>query len=200
MTPGDGIDMSGFWRGMLAGAAGTTALNAVTYLDMAGRGRPASEITTRSVETIADRMQIAIPGRGAERDHRVEGFGALAGIATGLGIGGVFGWLHDRGLRLGLLGSVVIGGTAMAATDISMVRLGLTDPRKWTAADWASDVLPHLAYGWVAQLCLAATDQTVGARPAGRRPSRTRRVPDSRPADAAGSAPTALALTKPQCD
>lgn len=31
-----------FLHGLAAGAAGTTALNAVTYLDMALRGRPAS--------------------------------------------------------------------------------------------------------------------------------------------------------------
>jgi hypothetical protein len=31
----------------------------------------------------------------------------------------------------------------------AMVALGLTDPRSWTAADWLSDVLPHIAYGAV---------------------------------------------------
>jgi len=33
-----------FARGLLAGAAGTTALTAVTYLDLALRGRPASTL------------------------------------------------------------------------------------------------------------------------------------------------------------
>lgn len=28
--------------------------------------------------------------------------------------------------------------------------LGVTDPRRWTAADWAADVIPHLAYGALA--------------------------------------------------
>ena len=36
-------------RGAAAGAAGTTALNVVTYLDMAVRGRPASSTPERTV-------------------------------------------------------------------------------------------------------------------------------------------------------
>jgi hypothetical protein len=35
----------------------------------------------------------------------------------------------------------------MALTDTSMMRLGLTDPASWSAIDWASDAIPHLAYG-----------------------------------------------------
>jgi hypothetical protein len=35
----------GLARGAAAGAAGTTALNAVTYLDMAVRARPASDMS-----------------------------------------------------------------------------------------------------------------------------------------------------------
>jgi hypothetical protein len=27
-----------------------------------------------------------------------------------------------------------------------MTALGVTDPRTWRAADWAADILPHLAY------------------------------------------------------
>ncbi|MCP9968874.1 hypothetical protein LUX57_29935 [Actinomadura madurae] len=41
-------------RGLAAGAAGTTALNLVTYLDMAVRGRPASSTPEQSVERLAD--------------------------------------------------------------------------------------------------------------------------------------------------
>ena len=42
--------MNPILRGAAAGAAGTTALNVVTYLDMAIRGRPASDTPERSVE------------------------------------------------------------------------------------------------------------------------------------------------------
>lgn len=37
----------------------------------------------------------------------------------------------------------------MAATDGVSTALGATDPRSWAAADWAADVVPHLAYGAV---------------------------------------------------
>ena len=33
------------------------------------------------------------------------------------------------------------------ATDASSAALGTTGPRSWSASDWLSDMLPHLAYG-----------------------------------------------------
>jgi len=42
--------MKKFARGAVAGAAGTTALNAVGYADMALRGRPASSVPARVAE------------------------------------------------------------------------------------------------------------------------------------------------------
>jgi len=157
--------MSGFIRGLVAGAAGTTALNAATYLDMAARGRAASEVPAETVEELAKAAGLTIAGRGAERAHRVEGLSAVAGIVTGVGIGGVFGWLRRRGLRLGVLGPVVIGGSAMAATDLSIARLGISDPSSWSASDWAADVVPHLAYGCVTHAALVATDRESAAPP-----------------------------------
>ena len=47
--------------GLLAGAAGTTALNAVTYADMALRGRPGSEIPEHLVEVGA--VAVVLLGR-----------------------------------------------------------------------------------------------------------------------------------------
>jgi hypothetical protein len=46
----------------------------------------------------------------------------------------------------------------MAATDGSMTALGLTDPREWSATDWASDLVPHLVYGAAAAAALDALD------------------------------------------
>ena len=40
-------------RGAAAGAAGSTALNAVTYLDMAGRGRGSSSTPEQTVQALA---------------------------------------------------------------------------------------------------------------------------------------------------
>jgi len=69
----------------MAGAAGTTALNAVAYLDMAWRGRPPGSIPQQSVEELAKRAGREIPGAGEERENRLDGLGARAGIATGWG-------------------------------------------------------------------------------------------------------------------
>jgi hypothetical protein len=44
----------------------------------------------------------------------------------------------------------------MAASDYPATRLGLTEPRDWTATDWASDVLPHMAFGVVTAIAFEA--------------------------------------------
>jgi hypothetical protein len=152
------------WRGVLhgtaAGAAGTTALNAVTYLDMALRGRPASDAPERSVETIAERSGHPVPGEGDTRKNRLTGLGALAGIATGVGIGAAVGLLRAAGVRVpDQWGAVAVGAAAMAATDLSMAALKVSDPRTWSAADWMSDAVPHLAFGAVVCATLKAIDR-----------------------------------------
>jgi len=149
--------LRGLVAGAAAGAAGTTALNVLTYLDMAGRGRPASDTPERSVAAIAERAGVEVPGEGDERDHRLAGLGALSGLVTGVAIGAVAGLLRAFGLRPGsLTGGVLLGAGAMAATDGSMIALGVTDPRTWDAAGWASDAVPHLAYGLVTGATLRA--------------------------------------------
>lgn len=51
---------------------------------------------------------------------------------------------------------MALGALAMAGADGPLVGLGLTDPGDWAAADWASDVIPHLGYGAAAYATLAA--------------------------------------------
>jgi hypothetical protein len=149
--------IKGLIRGAAAGAAGTTALNAVTYLDMAWRGRPSSSTPQQAVEELAKLAGQPIPGSGEERDNRLEGLGALAGIATGIGVGALAGELRAVVLRLGpVVGPVLLGAAAMAATDASLTRLGLTDPREWDATAWLSDAGPHLAFGVVSYAALRA--------------------------------------------
>lgn len=150
--------LKGLLRGAAAGAAGTTALNAVTYLDMAWRGRPPSSTPQQAVEELASRAGQPIPGTGPERDNRLDGLGALAGIVTGVGVGALAGAGRALVLRLGpVLGPVLLGASAMIATDASLARLGLTDPRKWDATAWASDAAPHLAFGVACYATLRAT-------------------------------------------
>lgn len=135
--------------GAAAGAAGTTALNAVAYLDMAVRGRPTSDTPERTVERLADELGVEIPGDPDTRSNRVAGLGPLTGIAAGVGVGIAGGLLAGR-VRLPLpLAAVVLGAAAMAASDGSMAALGVTDPRTWPASSWLADLVPHLAYGAV---------------------------------------------------
>lgn len=145
-------------NGLVAGAAGTTALNAATYLDMAVRGRGTSEMPETAVEELAHRAGQDIPGSGSERDNRVQGLGALSGIASGLGIGVLGAFLGPLHRHLpSAVSAVALGGLAMAAADASMARLGLTDPKSWSTQDWLSDALPHIAYGAAAAYTLRAT-------------------------------------------
>ena len=152
------------WRhvlaGAAAGAAGTTALNAVTYADMVLRGRPGSSTPEQSVEAMESRLPVSVPGRGETRDNRITGLGSLSGIVTGVGIGAVFGMLRRAGLRPPTpVGAVLVGLTAMASTAVSMARLGVSDPRTWSADDWLSDLAPHLAYGAVTYATLEGLDR-----------------------------------------
>ncbi|MGI9157582.1 MAG: hypothetical protein ACR2FG_13275 [Marmoricola sp.] len=142
------------WRGVAAGvaagAAGTTALNAVTYLDMAVRGRPTSSTPEDTVEKLASMAGVEIPGDEDSRSNRLAGLGPLTGLATGAGIGGALGLARGFGFRPNLLlAALVTGAGAMAGTDSPMAALGVTDPRTWAAKDWLSDAVPHLAYGIV---------------------------------------------------
>ena len=148
--------------GALAGAAGTTALNAATYVDMAVRGRPASSTPQQSVEELADRAGVDIPGEGDTRDNRLSGLGPLTGILTGVGVGALYGAAAGvLGKPNVLLGGLFAGAAAMAGADAPMTALGLTDPRSWDRASWLSDALPHAAYGLVVALTyrLASSDE-----------------------------------------
>lgn len=142
-------------RGAAAGAAGTTALNVVAYLDMAVRGRPASSTPARTVEKLAETAHLSVPGEGAERASRLEGLGALTGLLAGVGVGGLLGLARASGLRAGTL---LTTATVMVSTNGPMTVLRVTDPRTWSVADWISDLVPHLAYAVVVTTTLDALD------------------------------------------
>src|SRR3712207_4758185 len=98
---------SGIVAGAVAGAAGTTALNAATYLDMVVRGRPPSDTPERTVETIAEGTGLRIPGDAQTRSNRVAGLGPLTGVAAGVGMGIAYAVPRSLGWRPGLVqGSV----------------------------------------------------------------------------------------------
>lgn len=138
--------------GIAAGAAGTTALNAVTYLDMAARARPASstpEETVRRAEELTP-LTLASDPEGDTARNRRAGLGALLGIAAGLGTGALYGALRPRLRRVPLpLLALGAGVAANVGTTAPMAALRVTDPRRWSADSWISDLVPHLIYGCV---------------------------------------------------
>ena len=132
--------------GLLAGATGTTALNIVTYADMALRGRPASGVP----EELVDRLGVPL-GDDEKAANRRQAVAALLGIGVGLGVGAAYGLTGGPPRTpVGLAaGAIALTAAASLAGDGPPAALGLTDPRTWTAADWLSDIVPHLVYGAV---------------------------------------------------
>lgn len=149
--------------GIVAGAAGTVALNVTTYLDMLVRGRPPSGLPAKVAGALADEAGLPLDfdldaNDGEERDdsggrrasNRREAVGALLGYANGVGIGFAYGVSRLVLPRLPMWAAgTLLGSAAMAASDVPATRLGLTNPRTWRPVDWASDVVPHLVYGTV---------------------------------------------------
>lgn len=146
-------------RGAAAGAAGTTALNAVTYLDMVVRGRGSSSTPEQTVEKLAEKAHVPIPGDEQTRQNRVQGLGPMTGMVAGVGVGVLAGLARALGLRTGpVVGGGLITGVVLVAANGPMTALGITDPRTWSATDWASDVVPHVAYAAVVRATLDAFD------------------------------------------
>lgn len=140
--------LAGMLLGAAAGAAGTTMLNAVTYLDVVARARPASSTPQDTVEALSKKTHISVPGQGEARTNRVAGLGSLTGIAAGVGTGALLGLARAAGYRPGIVVSGLVATLgALLGTNGPITVLGVTDPRTWAAKDWVADVIPHLAYG-----------------------------------------------------
>ncbi|HEY0240351.1 MAG TPA: hypothetical protein VGC37_17085 [Friedmanniella sp.] len=143
---------AGLLRGAAAGAAGTTVLNAATYVDVAVRGRPSSSTPEQLVETVSDRTGVPVPGDDDTRQNRLQGLGPLSGIAVGVSVGAMAG-LVDHLLGRGgrqlptPVAVLAISAAAMALSDVPLKVFGISDPKTWAAKDWVADVVPHLAYG-----------------------------------------------------
>jgi hypothetical protein len=150
--------------GAIAGAAGTMALDVVSYADMAVRGRAASDMPAEVIRRLAAKAGItwlSIPSE--ETDEKLKNqrsaLGALSGYAIGIGIGALYGAIalataaEQRGT---LLQASLLGALAMAASDVPANALGATDLRGWTPSSWASDIVPHAAYGMITASVFAA--------------------------------------------
>jgi hypothetical protein len=146
------------WWGVLAGAAGTTALNAVTYLDMALRGRPASSTPQQTIERAAALVGAPLPRDEQKKEALESGLGALLGVLTGIGAGAAIGAVRGlTGQPRNEVGTIAAAwALAIVVGNGPMTLLGVTDPRRWTPADWAADIVPHLAYALTAGVTLDA--------------------------------------------
>jgi hypothetical protein len=148
------------FHGALAGAAGTTALNAATFLDMALRARPASSTPEQTVERGAELVGLRLPEDEDQKQARESGLGSLLGALAGVGAGAALGAMHATTgrptSRAGTVGAAWV--FAMIAGNGPMTVLGVTDPRTWRPVDWAADVIPHLAYAVVAAATFEALD------------------------------------------
>jgi hypothetical protein len=145
--------------GAAAGAAGTTVLNAITYLDMALRARPASSTPEESARRLAHALGTELPGDEEQQQNRAAGLGPLLGLGAGIGSGVLAATVRALGWRPGrALGTAATTATVLLAANAPMTLLKVTDPRTWSAADWASDIVPHLGYGITADAVLRALE------------------------------------------
>lgn len=134
---------------LIAGAVGATALNAITYLDMTLRGRPASHTPETSAARLADTIGLNL-GPEPTATHRRTGLGALLGytVATATALTATILTRHQAAHTPTL--AITLGLAAMLTSTTPTTLLGVTNPRHWTRADWLSDLIPHLAYGTAA--------------------------------------------------
>jgi hypothetical protein len=141
--------------GVVAGAAGTVALNVATYVDMAIRGRPSSSAPSQMVSKVADKAGLLLSPQGVGSDdqaaqNRESGLGALLGYVNGLGVAVAYGLLRSQLDEVPLpLAGVGVGLAAMIASDVPLVALGTSNPKTWGFSDWAADLIPHLLYGFI---------------------------------------------------
>jgi hypothetical protein len=146
--------------GAIAGATATSALNIATYADIALRGRGESDVPSTMVKNMAEAAGLgALASDDETTANRRSGIGALFGYAHGLGVGVAYGLLRPalRGVPV-LLMAVAAGGAAMALSDALIAASGASDPKTWSAADWAADAIPHLVYGLALALSFDALD------------------------------------------
>lgn len=131
-----------------AGAAGSTALNVVTYLDMAIRGRPASQSAEEVARRLTDRAHIRL-GPDKPAANRRSGLGPLLGYGGAIGTAMIFGAV-TRNRRIPLpVATPLLTIAALVAADAPLSALRVSDPRTWSRTDWLADIVPHLVYGLV---------------------------------------------------
>jgi hypothetical protein len=135
-------------HGAIAGAVGTLALNATSYLDMLVRGRAPSEVPARAAGELANRLGVNL-GPEERGVNRRSALGALLGYTTGVTVGIRYGLVRSRRHRRvpSPIAALLAGAAAMGAGDLPLTKLGLTNPREWGVEGWLADIVPHAAFG-----------------------------------------------------
>jgi hypothetical protein len=141
--------MSKLGLGVIAGAAGTLALDVATYLDMAIRGRAASDVPADLAGELMDSLGVRL-GSGDTAAHRRSALGALFGYTTGIGLSVLYGVLRPRLEDVPLpISAAAVGLGAMALSDATAIAYDVTNPAEWGVMGWASDIFFHLIYGYI---------------------------------------------------
>jgi hypothetical protein len=141
--------------GAVAGAVGTVALDVATYADMAIRGRSSSGAPAQMIGILAKAVGLPLSAQGVgsqdqTAQNRENGLGALLGYVNGLGVGVTYGLLRSREDQMPVpLAGIGMGLVAMAASDIPLIALRVSNPKTWGFSGWAADAIPHLIYGLV---------------------------------------------------
>ena len=154
--------LSGALIGAVAGAVGTVALDVTTYVDMAIRGRSSSGAPSQMVSILAKAVGLPLSSQGVGSEdqtaqNRESGLGTLLGYMNGLGVGVAYGLLRSRQDDIPIpVAGIGVGLAAMAASDIPLIALRVSNPKTWGFSGWAADAIPHLVYGLVTAIVYEA--------------------------------------------
>jgi len=154
--------LSGALIGAVAGAVGTVALDVTTYVDMAIRGRSSSGAPSQMISILAKTVGLPLSSQGVGSEdqtaqNRESGLGALLGYVNGLGVGVAYGLLRSRQDDIPIpVAGIGVGMAAMAASDIPLIALRVSNPKTWGFSGWAADAIPHLVYGLVTAIVYEA--------------------------------------------
>lgn len=147
--------LSSTLRGIIAGATGTVALDISTYMDMAIRGRSSSNAPSKMIDAVAQKIHPPLSTQSSSSNNqsaqnRESGLGCLLGYGNGLGTRVIYGILRSQFEEVpAQLAAPLVGLTAMAASDVPLVALRVSNPKTWGISGWLTDTIPHLIYGIV---------------------------------------------------
>ncbi|MBE7189411.1 hypothetical protein [Jatrophihabitans endophyticus] len=143
---------AGITAGLLAGAAGATAKNIVSYLDQTATGdAPPSSPSGPTVTNTASTASVV--AAETEDRSRAGAAGPLGGLLIGLGVGAVAGVARGTNATPNpAVAAVVTGLAAMAVGDGAAAAGG--QAATFTPARLGRDLIAHLAYGGVTAYAL----------------------------------------------